>query len=178
MRPQEWNKILAGLVLMPPVAYTAHAETYLTEEKAAAILFPGIKLKPTWMELTSEESKKIEKISGEKVRTRKVRIWWGRKKEALIIDEVYGKHEFITYAVAVTKEGKVKDIEILDYRETYGYEIRNAQWRRHFVGKTRHDPLELDKDIPNISGATLSSAHVIGGVRRVLHTYAILKQKA
>jgi len=107
-----------------------------------------------------------------------VRVFWGPNKEALFIDTVLGKHEFITYAVAIDAPGQVKGIEILDYRETYGYQIRDKAWRQKFVGKTARDPLTLDKDIPNISGATLSSKHVTDGVRRVLQTYDILKAKA
>ena len=35
------------------------------------------------------------------------------------------------------------------------------------------DTLKLTEDIKNISGATLSSRHITGGVKRLLSTYAI-----
>ena len=73
-----------------------------------------------------------------------------------IVDEVVGKHEFITYAVGLNADGSVKQIEVMVYRETYGYEIRNEKWRAQFVGKTGQSGLKLDDDIKNISGATLS----------------------
>ena len=85
-----------------------------------------------------------------------------------IVDEVVGKHEFITYAVGFTPDGKVRGIEILAYRETYGYQIRNPDWRQKFVGKSLADPFKLDEDIPNISGATLSCYNVTNGVKRLL----------
>jgi Na+-transporting NADH:ubiquinone oxidoreductase subunit NqrC len=56
----------------------------------------------------------------------------------------------------------------LSYRETYGYQVRNAEWRRLFAGKTLADPFKLDQDIPNISGATLSCRNVTNGVKRLL----------
>ena len=84
------------------------------------------------------------------------------------MDEVVGKHEFITYAVGLTPDGKVRGLEILAYRETHGYQIRNPEWRQKFVGKTLSDPLKLDEDIPNISGATLSCYNVTNGVKRLL----------
>jgi Na+-transporting NADH:ubiquinone oxidoreductase subunit NqrC len=56
----------------------------------------------------------------------------------------------------------------MDYRETYGYEIRNAAWRRQFVGKRHGDSLKLDQDIRNITGATLSCRHITDGVKRLL----------
>jgi Na+-translocating ferredoxin:NAD+ oxidoreductase RnfG subunit len=89
----------------------------------------------------------------------------------LIVDKVIGKAELITYAVAIDAGGAVKSIEILDYRETHGGEIRLAAWRRQFVGKTAQAPVRLDEDIRNISGATLSSRHVTDGVHRLLQLY-------
>jgi hypothetical protein len=177
MRSREWNRLLAGL-LAAPIPFVAHAETYLTENQAAAVLFPGVQLEPRWMDLTPGEAKTIDKMAGQKGLTSHIRIWWGPHKEALIIDRVLGKHEFITYAVAIEPEGKVKGIEIMDYRETYGYQVRQVDWRKQFVGKSAQDSLKLDKDIRNISGATLSSKHITDGIRRVLQTYETLKRKA
>lgn len=91
-----------------------------------------------------------------------------------MVDRVIGKHEYITYALALTSEGVVSGLEILDYRETYGGEIRNAAWRRQFAGKRPAQRLMLGQDIRNISGATLSSRHVTDGVRRLLATYQLL----
>src|SRR5256885_9528087 len=70
-------------------------------------------------------------------------------------------------------DGSVKQIEIMDYRESYGHEVRNADWRAQFVHKNASAPLKLDQDIRNISGATLSSRHIADGVRRILATYDI-----
>jgi hypothetical protein len=176
-RSKDWSRVLAGLALIAPAAVVARAETYLTEDQVAALLFPGVKLAPQWTELTAEQIKTIQKASGERVLKPRVRVWWGPQKQALFIDEVVGKHEFITYAVAVASDGAVQGVEIMDYKETYGYEVRRPQWRKQFVGKTSKSPLKLEKDIQNISGATLSSAHVTNGVRRVLQTYEILKDK-
>ncbi len=174
MRAKDWQRILAGLVVAP-IPYVAYAESYLTEDQAAAVLFPGVKLEAGWVPLTPEQIKNIEKSSGEQVRERRIRMWRGTT-EVMIVDRVIGKHELITYAVAILPDGKVKGVEILDYRESYGYEIRRPKWRRHFVGKSLQDPLKLNKDIPNISGATLSCLHVTNGIRRILNVYEILRK--
>lgn len=89
----------------------------------------------------------------------------------LVVDRVIGKAELITYALALDATGTVKSLEILDYRETHGGEIRLAAWRRQFVGKNAQAPVQVDQDIRNISGATLSSRHVTDGVRRILQLY-------
>ena len=96
------------------------------------------------------------------------RIWQGPNGSWLIIDEVVGKHEMITYAVGIAPNGSVKGIEILEYVESYGYEVADSQWRKQFIGKTAGDPVKLNQDIQNISGATLSSKHLTDGVKRVL----------
>ena len=85
-----------------------------------------------------------------------------------------GKHEFITYALGLTAEGSVKQIEVMDYRETYGSEVRNEKWRAQFAGKNSKSKLILDEDIKNISGATLSSRHITDGVKRILALYELV----
>ena len=76
--------------------------------------------------------------------------------------------------VGTGPDGVVKRIEILEYRETYGGEVRNAAWRQQFVGKHFGSQLKLGTDIKNISGATLSSRHITDGVRRLLIMYQML----
>lgn len=175
MRSKDWNQLVAGL-LLAPVALTARADTFLREDQAAAVLFPGVQLQPRWIDLTSAQIKAIAKASGTKPLSPRLRLWQGPAGETMAVDRVLGKHEFITYAVGLGPEGKIRGVEILDYRETYGGQIRDPGWRRNFTGKSAKDPVALDKDIPNISGATLSSKHVTDGVRRILATYEILQR--
>ena len=56
----------------------------------------------------------------------------------------------------------------MTYRETHGGEVREASWRKSFKGKKLSDPFKLDVDVPNITGATLSSRNILDGVKRVL----------
>lgn len=176
MHSKQWNIFLSGLAAATPVAMVAHAAIYLSADQAVQSLFPGVKLKADWAQLTPEEVRTIEKASGESVRHPKTRVYWGPKGEALFIDEVLGKHEFITYAVAI-QGGKVKGIEIMEYRETFGQQVREKKWKDQFVGKDKSSTLRVGKDIQNISGATLSSVHVTNGVRRVVETYEVLKNR-
>jgi len=101
--------------------------------------------------------------------------WQVRSADSVLgwffVDRVIGKSELITYSVALDATGAIKSIEILDYRESHGAEVRLAAWRKQFVGKTSHDTVQLDRDIKNISGATLSSRHVTEGVHRLLQVY-------
>ena len=112
------------------------------------------------------------------MRERENRIWLARKGTNLlgvfVLDHVFGKHDVIDYAVAVSPEGKVLQVEILEYREHYGGEIRAAKWLEQFKGKTASSKLKLNDDIHNISGATISCRNVTDGVRRVLATFELV----
>jgi Na+-translocating ferredoxin:NAD+ oxidoreductase RnfG subunit len=174
--------LLAPFLLAPlaPLAHVAHAEIYLNEEQAGAALLPGaagkpVKLTRKEIQLTDDQVSAIEKACGENVRNSKVTVLVAPNRDAVFIDQVLGKHEQILYATAISAEGKVLGIEVMEYRETYGHQIRGAEWRKQFVGKTAADPIKLEKDIKNISGATLSSSHVSAGVRRLVHTQAAIR---
>lgn len=170
------QNIAALLALMSPaVALVAHAEIYMTDEQAAKIFFPSETFKKETLPLTEDEIKKIESASDETVRNKTLNVLKAKDGSVVFIDQVLGKHEFITYAVGVTKEGKVQGVEILEYRESFGHQVRREEWRKQFVGKDKAAALKLDKDIKNLSGATLSSAHIAGGVRRILQTYDQVK---
>jgi len=56
-------------------------------------------------------------------------------------------------------DGSVKQIEIMDYRETYGGQIRDKNGEP-ICRKNSKSTLKLDSDIKNISGATLSCRHI------------------
>jgi Na+-translocating ferredoxin:NAD+ oxidoreductase RnfG subunit len=125
------------------------------------------------VKLTSTQRKAIEQASGVRVLRDEQQVWRVSGGGWFIVDEVVGKHEFITYAAGLNADGSVKQIEIMDYRETYGDQIRDQKWRAQFVGKTGKSTLKLDSDIKNISGATLSCRHITDGVKRLLAFYEI-----
>ena len=97
----------------------------------------------------------------------------GRTLGWVIVDNVIGKHEFITYAAAISPDGHVLGIEVMTYRETKGSQVREARCRDRFRGKTLADPFRLEQDIPNISGATLSCRNITDGVKRLLALHAV-----
>jgi Na+-translocating ferredoxin:NAD+ oxidoreductase RnfG subunit len=155
------------------------AERYLSPAEVQRICFPQAdEFEAQTIRLTAEESKAVEQKSGAKVRTRESQVWLARKGTnllgLLLLDHVFGKHEVIEYAVAVSPEGAVLQVEILEYREHYGGEIRNAKWREQFKGTTAASKLKLNEGIYNISGATISCRNVTDGVRRVLATFELV----
>jgi len=141
--------IAAPLALSVPAA---HATVYLSVEQAQQSLFADASFTPVDL-------------------GRRERIWRVSQGGWFIVDQVLGKHELIIYALGIDPQGRARGIEILEYRESHGGEVRHTSWRAQFTGKTAADPLQLDRDIRNISGATLSCRHITDGVKRLLKLY-------
>ena len=154
------------------VPANAFALDYLTADQAARLMFPGAeRFEAREIRL---ESSQMQQLDAQGVHARSAR--WSvrvaqREGAALgyvVVDEVIGKFELITYAVGIGLDGAVKQVEVLSYRESHGHEIRLPAWRKQFVGKTNASPIHVGDDIANISGATLSCNHVSEGVKRVV----------
>lgn len=161
--------VLISVALGGPV----FANDYHTVPQAQKVLFPEAdRFVEAPVLLTDSQREAIEDKAGVAQRWKKQEAWRAEKEGKLIgwfiVDNVIGKHEFITYAAALLPEGKVKGVEILSYRETRGDQVREAGWRKVFEGKTLADAFKLDKDVPNISGATLSCKNITNGVKRLL----------
>lgn len=155
------------------ISVPAYATSYLTAEQAQQAIFPGAKMTPAFVKLSDDQVRSIADKAGAEVHAKEVKAWKVAGGGWFILDAVIGKHEAIDYAVGLDSSGRVLQVEILEYRESYGFEVRNPKWRKQFAGKTASDPVKLDRDIRNISGATLSCRHVADGVRRILATYAV-----
>jgi hypothetical protein len=154
------------------VCQSAQALVYLTVEQAQALMFPGETLTPLPVVLSAADIAAIGKDSGVPVYAGSLTAWKAAHGY-FFTDSVIGKHDLIRYAVALDAAGKVREVEILEYREAYGGEVRNTRWLRQFAGLHHGDTVKVGRGIQNISGATLSSEHLTDGIRRLLSTYAI-----
>lgn len=147
----------AALIALAPAS--AFAVNYLSPEQAARLMFPDADRFDTQTLLPAGSSRALG-----------VRV--ARRGDAVlgyvVLDDVIGKVELISYAVGIATDGSVRQVEILAYRESHGGEIRLPAWRKQFIGKTAAAPLRIGEDIANISGATLSCTHVTDGVRRIV----------
>ena len=171
-------KISAPLVLSAltlPLALasgSAFATQYLSVEQAQQVIFPEANaFKSSTVSLNLEQMQQVEKLAGLPARSvawRVIAAYQGDKLLGhIVFDDVIGKFELISYAVGLQLDASVRQVEILAYRESHGFEIKNANWRKQFVGKNVSAGLKVGEGVANISGATLSCAHVTDGVRRI-----------
>ncbi len=147
----KWMNWITPAALIMSAGSAAHAVQYLSLAQAQKQAFPG--------------ASNFAIVQPD-------RIWraeaGGRALGFFIFDRVIGKHLYIDYAVALDPGGRIRQVDILAYRESYGGEIRSPSWLAQFAGKTAGSPLQVGNDIRNISGATLSSHHVTEGVKRIM----------
>jgi len=149
----DWVRFTLPAAVAASIASPGYAVQYLSVDAAQKLAFPAANRfvengGPTW------KAQAGDKLLG-----------------LFVLDHVIGKHLYIDYAVALDPTGRVMRVDILQYRESYGGEVREAGWLAQFVGKTSASPLRIGSDIRNISGATLSSQHIADGVKRILATY-------
>jgi len=148
-------------------------DVYLTEEQALKLLFPkSQQVRTEELRLTPDQKARIQERIGWKFPEESFKAFKaesnGKADGYAVIQETIGKHRPITYMVGVTQDGKVSDIEILVYRESKGSEVRMKRFNSQYEGKTTLDPIRINKDIINITGATMSVRSVSAGVKRAL----------
>ncbi|KAB0581402.1 FMN-binding protein [Ideonella dechloratans] len=165
---------------MASASPAAFAVDYLSADQAAQLIFPEADhWDSSTLALDAAQLQALD-AAGAKGRSARWELRTARKAGALLgwvlLDNVVGKYELISYAVGLDREGAIRGVEILSYRESHGSEIRLPAWRKQFVGKNASAPLRVGSDIANISGATLSCSHVTDGIRRIVQAVDVARR--
>jgi len=150
-----------------------HMEIYFTEDEAAKVMFPDSEnIRREILTLTAEQKEFIEQRIGWKFPETSFPVYIGETQGKIdgyaIVQNTIGKHRPITYMVGVDAEGEVTNFEVLVYREARGNEIATKRFNYQYQGKDARDPIRINRDIINISGATMSVRSASAGVKRVL----------
>jgi Na+-translocating ferredoxin:NAD+ oxidoreductase RnfG subunit len=148
-------------------------EIYFTEDEAAKVMFPDSgSIRRNTLTLTAEQKEFVEQRIGWKFPETSFTVYIGETQDRIdgyaIVQNTIGKHRPITYMVGVDTEGEVTNFEVLIYRESRGNEIRTKRFNYQYQGKDVRDPIRINRDIINISGATMSVRSASAGVKRVL----------
>jgi Na+-translocating ferredoxin:NAD+ oxidoreductase RnfG subunit len=178
MRPRFWHLFVPATALVAPGV--AFAVDYMSGDQAQAALFPEADhFETRTFQLTDAQKSQLESKLGLRMRSKwvvRVAMRAGKVVGAVVVDDVIGKFDHITFAAGAGMDGVLREVEILSYRESHGQEVRQESWRKQFAGKTASSPLRVGDDIANISGATLSCSHVADGVRRIAAVLAVLQR--
>ena len=148
-------------------------QAYLTEEQALSLVFPECdEILTDEFVMSPEEKSSLEKLLSRRSYEDGFRVYIGKKKGILqgyaIITEEIGKFHPFTFVVGVGTDGKISNVAVLVYRESRGGEIAKKRFLYQFMGKSFKNPIRINKDIINITGATMSVQCMCAGVRKVL----------
>ena len=155
------------------VSSSVLGETLLTEQQALKIVFPKSEtIASETKVLSAAQRDELQKRTGLRFPEAQYKVFLARtggKADgyALVMNEI-GKHEFITFIVGVNAKGQVGDVAIMEYRESRGGEVREQRFLRQFRGKRSKDAIQVNNDIANYTGATLSSYAIARGVKKAL----------
>lgn len=149
------------------------AEVYLREEEGIKIMFPkSERVRRDVLKLDPEKKLLIEERIGWKFPEESFDVYIGETGTHIdgyaVVQNTIGKHKPMTYMVGVDNKGFVSDIELLVFREARGSEVRQKRFNAQYEGKSVLDPVRINKDIINISGATMSVRSMSAGIKRVL----------
>ncbi len=154
-------------------ALTAQAGKFLSKAEAVAAAFPEATRAHEWRRLlTKDEISSLETGLRRRLQEGGYYVYLVEDGDgpcglAVVTAEI-GKTEYFTFLVAVGMDRRVCGLEVLNYREPRGGEVRRRSFRQQFLGKRLGQRLRLSREIENIPGATLSALAVTRGVRKVL----------
>ncbi|MDZ4854613.1 MAG: FMN-binding protein [Nitrospirota bacterium] len=149
------------------------AEVFLTEEEAVKLMFPKSEhIKKDLLRVPTDRKAAIEDRIGWKFPEDVFEVYIGETGTQVdgyaLLQNTIGKHKPMTYMVGVDNRGRVSNIELLVFREARGSEVRRKRFNAQYEGKTVLDPIRINKDIINISGATMSVRSISAGIKRAL----------
>jgi Na+-translocating ferredoxin:NAD+ oxidoreductase RnfG subunit len=149
------------------------AEAFMSEEEGVKIMLPkSERIRKDVIKLSPEKKAHIEERIGWKFPEQSFEVYIGETGTQVdgyaLVQNTIGKHKPMTYMVGIDNKGQVSDVELLVFRESRGSEIRQKRFNAQYEGKTVSDPVRINKDIINISGATMSVRSMSAGIKRVL----------
>ena len=152
-----------------PTMANGDAGRYMTTGEFLETSFPAGAPAGSTVWVNGDLRDEIESVLGHGFASLRVRYWFDGEKSAWVLDEI-GKDLPITIGVAVA-DGQIRDVRILEFRESRGWEVRYPFFTDQFRNARLRDNGKLDRHIDNISGATLSVKAVtrIARVALLLH---------
>ena len=138
-------------------ANTLHAGgVYQTQEDFLAEVFAKDAPKPQVLWPDKSLNKKIVEILGHKYKSLRIRYWKKENRTAWVLEEIR-KEKLITTGFVI-KDQKIERVRVLIFRESRGWEVRHTFFTEQFDNASlkKNQDMELDRNIDNISGATLS----------------------
>lgn len=166
--------LLGLLALAAPVLPAGAQEVLLTREQALKEIFPeAARTVDETRTLSAAQRSRLEHDLGrrqdeDEIVVTRVFDAGGALRGYAVVSEEVGKYRPITFMVGANADLTVRDVAVLIYRESRGGDVKRRRFLNQYRGKSARDPIDVNRDIINISGATISVRSMNAGVKRVL----------
>jgi len=160
------------------VSSNSYARVFISKDEALRLAFPDsdtIEKQSLFLSKTEVES--IEKLGRSKLDSRLFLFYVGKKDgEAIgyaVIDTHTVRTKSQTILVVINPDGSLNYTEILAFFEPLEYKP-TQNWIDLYKNKKISDGLKIGYDIPNISGATLTSNATSNAIKKVLAVFDVV----
>lgn len=160
------------------LAGPARGTVFYARDEALRLAFPDAeRAEARDFFLTAAQRTEIERRAQAPLDSDLLTVYLGYRHGAVAGYAIFDTHVVRTlpetFLVVLTPEGAVSATYLLAFYEPPEY-VPAQRWLRQFDGKRVGDDLRIGHGIAGITGSTLTSYAVAGGIRRALAIYAVL----
>lgn len=169
-------KLFVLLCLALALAGPAPAKVFLARNEAVKAALPDAdQITTRDVFLTDAQKAAIEAASGMPMESALVSVYVGTRQGHLVGYALFDTHvvrtQPETFVIGLDPAGRVTNLFVCAFYEPQDY-LPGDRWLAQFRGRDGARPPRVGSDITGITGATLSSRAVAGGVRRALAIHA------
>ncbi len=175
------GNVLLILLFLFITATPSSSKVFMKRDEALEVAFPdAVRIEKKEIFLTQEQSQAIESMSKAKNDSKLYIIYEavsGNKTLGYaIIDTHTLRTRSETVMFVINPDGSLRQTEVLAFFEPPDYQAGD-RWMELFEGKSTDNTLKVGRDIPNISGATITANALAQATRRVLAVFKVASQE-
>ena len=171
------NIILLITILCLGFTYSSDAKVFMKRQEALQTAFPdALAIEQYEVFFTPEQSKIIESIAKAKNESKLYIIYEAKEGDKIlgyaIIDTHILRTKSETVMFVINPDGSLRQAEVLAFFEPPDYQAGD-KWMQLFEGKSTDNTLKVGRDIPNMSGATITANALADATRRILAVFKV-----
>ena len=156
---------------------TSEAKVFMKRDEALKTAFPdAAEIEKNEIFLSSDQSQTIESLARAKNDSKLYIIYEAKNGDKTIGYAIIDTHSLRTKTETVmfviNPDGSLRQTEVLAFFEPPDYQA-GGNWMGLFEGKSSEDSLKIGKDIPNITGATITANSLSQATRRILAVFKV-----